>query len=151
MRKRILSILLVLALCLAFLPVQVHAATITTLEIEGGVSYKVRVNDAIYIYRDTILVTGNGSINLDIPYKALSIDGGTAVDLDTIATTDLWEAGHTYEITLQIATTGTDEFDTGMTCTIDGKSHVEVLKRDIRHDLVEGALKECRVDGDDRL
>ena len=122
MRKRILSILLVLALCLAFLPVQVHAATITTLEIGGGVSYKVRVNDTIYIYRDTILVTGNGSINLDIPYKALSIDGGTAVDLDTIATTDLWEAGHTYEITLQIAPTDpADEFDTGITCTIDGK------------------------------
>lgn len=121
MRKRFLSIFLVLALCLAYLPVQVHAATITTLEIGGGISYKARVNDQIYIYRDTILVTGNGSINLDIPYKALSIDGGTAVDLDTIATTDLWEAGHTYEITLQIATTGTDEFDTGMTCTIDGK------------------------------
>ena len=121
MRKRFLSIFLVLALCLAFLPVQVHAATITTLEIEGGISYKARVNDQIYIYRDTILVTGNGSINLDIPYKALSIDGGTAVDLDTIAPAEQWEAGHTYEITLQIATTGTDEFDTGMTCTIDGK------------------------------
>ena len=120
MRKRFLSIFLVLALCLAYLPVQVHAATITTLEI-GGISYKARVGDLIYIYRDTILVTGNGSINLDILDKALSIDGGTAVDLDTIATTDLWEAGHTYEITLQIATTGTDEFGTGMTCTIDGK------------------------------
>ena len=45
MRKRFLSILLVLALCLAYLPVQVHAATITTLEIEGGISYKARVND----------------------------------------------------------------------------------------------------------
>lgn len=131
MRKRFLSILLVLALCLAYLPVQVHAATITTLEIEGGISYKARVNDQIYIYRDTILVTGNGSINLDIPYKALSIDGGTAVDLDTIAPAEQWEAGHTYEITLQIATTGTDEFDTGMTCTIDGKDvAVNVLSVD---------------------
>ncbi len=131
MRKRFLSIFLVLALCLAYLPVQVHAATITTLEIEGGISYKARVNDQIYIYRDTILVTGNGSINLDIPYKALSIDGGTAVDLDTIAPAEQWEAGHTYEITLQIATTGTDEFDTGMTCTIDGKDvAVNVLSVD---------------------
>jgi len=94
MRKRFLSIFLVLALCLAFLPVQVHAATITTLEIGGGISYKARVGDLIYIYRDTILVTGNGSINLDIPYKALSIDGGTAVDLDTIATAEQWEADH---------------------------------------------------------
>ena len=118
MRNRILSILLVLALCLAYMPVQVHAAEVTEITITGLTS-KYRAGDLISVDLGGIYAAGNGEGAVMTDDKQLVIDGTTYYyPWDTSLT---WETGSEYTLILPLAT-DTDELSSNVVCTVDGET-----------------------------
>ena len=124
MRKRFLSLFLVLALCLALTPVQVHAATVTEITVTG-ITNKYRVNDLVYIALDGMMIAGNGSVPPDAEDAAriLLINGTPHSPMDADWTSLTWQLNTTYVWQVTFTPGGTDDFDpANLTCTVNGES-----------------------------
>ena len=119
MKRRVLSILLVLALCLAYLPVQrVYAATIDEITIFGITDHYI-AGDLIYVALDGTNVTPAG---IDISDRVLYIDGVAHRPADADWSTLQWEAGKTYVWTIPMAPPAGDDFNPAATiCRVEGE------------------------------
>ena len=119
MKRRVLSILLVLALCLAYLPVQrVYAATIDEITIFGITDHYI-AGDLIYVALDGTNVTPAG---IDISDRVLYIDGVAHRPADADWSTLQWEAGKTYVWTIPMAPPAGDDFNpAAMICRVEGE------------------------------
>ena len=75
MRKRILSVLLMLALCLAYLPAQAYAAELTEITVTGIESTYaaggIIANDLADLY-----ITSSSEVGVMSDGKYLTVDGG---------------------------------------------------------------------------
>ena len=117
MRKRILSLVLVLALCLAYVPVTAYAAdTVTTVTVSLP-DQKFMDGDAIFSG------TWSPTVTTD-PYVAAGYDGwGVKIDgtLHTYPEGDLfWQEGHTYSLYLPVEVGDDDDFSSNVTATVNG-------------------------------
>jgi hypothetical protein len=119
MRKRIFSIVLVLALCLACLPVQVHASTVTQITV-NGITNKYRAGDLIYVDLGWIDVIGNGEDGINTDGKSLTVDG--VEYLYPWDTSLVWEAGVEYILKIPMSVSMPDTLSDNVTCTVDGET-----------------------------
>lgn len=117
MHKRILSIVLVLALCLAYVPVTAYADTITLVTVTG-ITDKYAAGEEIF--NDLI------SKNIEAsPYVPIGSDGwGVRIDgtVYTYPDTLYWEQGHTYSLYLPLSLGSGDEFSSSVTATVNGET-----------------------------
>ena len=118
MRKRILSVLLMLALCLAYLPAQAYAAELTEITVTGiDSTYAaggVIANDLADLY-----ITSSSEVGVMSDGKYLTVDG---TDYFYPWDTSLvWEAGKTYTLTIPLQATDPDTFSSTMTATVNGE------------------------------
>ena len=119
MRKRILSIILVLVLCLAYVPVQVHAAEVTEITVTG-LTNKYRTGDLISVDLGGIDVNGNGEDGINTDGKSLMIDG--VEYLYPWDTSLIWEAGVEYILKIPMSVSMPDTLSDNVTCTVDGET-----------------------------
>ena len=119
MRKRCLSILLVLALCLTVLPVQVHAVEVTQITVTG-LTNKYNVGDLISGDLGGIYVSGNGDTGVTTDGKELRVDG-TTYDTYPWDTSLTWEAGTEYTLVIPMSIASPDTLNTNV-CTINGET-----------------------------
>ena len=119
MRKRILSIVLALALCLAYLPVQVHAAEVTEITVTG-LTNKYRTGDLISVDLGGIDVNGNGEESITTDGKSLMIDG--VEYLYPWDSTLVWEEGVEYVLKIPMGVYAPDSLSGSVTCTVDGET-----------------------------
>ena len=119
MRKRILSIVLALALCLAYLPVQVHAAEVTEITVTG-LTNKYRIGDLISVDLGGIYVNGNGEDSISTDGKSLMIDG--VENLYPWDTSLIWEEGVEYILKIPMSVSMPDTLSDNVTCTVDGET-----------------------------
>ena len=118
MRKRILSVLLMLALCLAYLPVQAYAVELTEITVTGIESTYaaggIIANDLADLY-----ITSSSEVGVMSDGKYLTVDG---TDYFYPWDTSLvWEAGKTYTLTIPLQATNPDTFSSSMTATVNGE------------------------------
>ena len=121
MKKRCLSILLVLALCLTYLPVTAYADTVTALTVTGP-EQKYRAGDLVYIGVNSSLIniSGNGSGVFMFDGWHVDIDGVSHYQSDTDYNSLTWDSGSSYTLVIPIAPEG-DSFDAdNLTCTYNG-------------------------------
>ncbi len=121
MRKRILSIVLVLALCLAYLPVTAYADTVTALTVTGP-EQKYRANDLVYIGVNSSLIniSGNGSGVIMFDGWYVDIDGVAHYQSDADYSSLAWDPGSSYTLVIPIAPEGDSLDADNLTCTYNG-------------------------------
>ena len=123
MSKRFLSIILVLTLCLAYVPVTAYAATATAITVTD-VSQKYLEGGAIFEELTTPTVETDPSISAIYDGWGVEIDG-TVVPYPTAD--QYWEAGHTYYLYIPLGTGDSDSFSEDVICTVNGEAaEVEV-------------------------
>ena len=118
MKKRCVSILLALALCLAYVPVTAYADTVTSITVTGITG---KYSNGEEIFNDLI----SRSIEAD-PYVATGSDGwGVKIDgtLHVYPEGDLyWQQGRTYSLYLPVSLGSGDEFSSSVTATVNGET-----------------------------
>ncbi len=119
MHKRLLSIVLVLALCLAYVPVQVHAAEVTEITVTG-LTNKYRTGDLISVDLGGVYVNGNGEDSINTDGKSLMIDG--VEYLYPWDTSLIWEEGVEYILKIPMSVSMPDTLSDNVTCTVDGET-----------------------------
>ncbi len=118
MKKRCLSILLVLALCLAYMPAKAYADVITTVEFTG---IPKTVQPGATIARDLsdIDIQGGSSNGIGSDGKYLVIDGTNYYyPWDTSL---VWEAGKSYTLYIPLQVGDPDSFSSSAVATVNGR------------------------------
>ena len=117
MSKRILSLLLVFALCLVYVPAKAYAETATTITLTG-ITSKYEVGGSIDDMLTHLSVATSPTIETMYDGWGIEIDG----TVKPYPTGLSWEEGHTYALYIPLAA-GSDAsyFDTAnLTCTVYG-------------------------------
>ena len=128
MRKRILSLVLVLALCLAYVPVTAYADTVTALTVTGP-EQTYTEGDLVYIGVNSSLIniSGNGSGNFMFDGWNVEIDGVAHYQADEDYNSLTWDPGSTYTLILPILPEGDDFNPDALTCTYNGEDATALL------------------------
>ena len=129
MRKRILSIILVLALCLAYVPVTAYADTVTQLTVYGpdqknteGYLISNSVNSS------AINITGNGSGAYMFDGWSLEIDGTEHYQADADFSSLTWNSSTSYKLIIPISVEGDVLDPDNLTVTYNGENVTSLLK-----------------------
>ena len=116
MRKRFLSLFLVLALCLACLPVQVHAAEIMEVTVTGVAGKYTAGNNVFDDLQPGLTVTTDPSVAIMTDGWGVEADG----TLYTYPQTAYWENDTEYYLYIPIGLGSGDTFASGVTATVNG-------------------------------
>ncbi len=129
MRKRILSIILVLALCLAYVPVTAYADTVTQLTVYGpdqknteGYLISNSVNSS------AINISGNGSGGYMFDGWSLEIDGTEHYQSDADFSSLTWSSSSSYKLIIPISVEGDVLDPDNLTAKYNGDNATSWLK-----------------------
>jgi hypothetical protein len=129
MHKRLLSIVLVLALCLAYVPVMAYADTVTQLTVYGPDQKNIEgylISNSVN--SSAINISGNGSGGYMFDGWSLEIDGTEHYQSDADFSSLTWSSSSSYKLIIPISVEGDVLDPDNLTATYNGDNATSWLK-----------------------